>query len=94
MIRGLSKALKQMCPLYAIINTLCFWEVSVTDDGLKGLLDFATKNKPVSPRPLPRTLLPLSLTVVSVGPSLCQWSARSSGNGPSLFSGAAGRAVW
>jgi hypothetical protein len=47
-VRALCKALKAMCPLHAAVNTLCFWEVPVTDDGLKGIVDFAVKLKPVS----------------------------------------------
>jgi hypothetical protein len=46
-VRALSRALKAMCPLHAAISSLCFWEVPVGDDGLKGLVDFAAKSKPV-----------------------------------------------
>ena len=47
-VRALCKALKAMCPLHAAVNALCFWELPVTDDGLKGIVDFAIKAKPVS----------------------------------------------
>ena len=57
-----------MCQLHATINALCFWELPVGDDGLKGIVDFAVKSKPVSGCRHRGGRLPRDAAIVITGP--------------------------
>ena len=35
--------MKEMCPLHCNVKALCFWRLAVQDEGVKGIVEFATK---------------------------------------------------
>lgn len=45
-VKAAGKALKLVCPLHCVLNSICYWRMAVCDEGLKGLADFAVKVKP------------------------------------------------